>query len=403
MPADVQITQAADGTVLIAGEAAGPPFTRAVLDVAGAVLTWPVLGAPGLPTAEIHDAERAQQWLWAVYGTRTAAAVHDLVTGTPTGLTVTAEVTPLARRAAQLALGHWASRWWPASYLDQIPALDPDLTGLELAARTHECQQLFDDLDDQPDGSAAALIEDHQVALDPLIRWWRSTAPDSRVDGVVRMIDEAAGNAGLDSEPLRRLHSALDRHSVPTGTSLDIRALFGPQGEYALAAGDHLDPGGRVIARGVGTNDWCRYPPGFVDAAENAVSWTVSAVGAERRIEIDVVAGSANPVDSVRLAAEVGVNGGPPIRVLLTRRNDVWTGRTNLAIPAAVTPRIEVELLLPGFDPGGSTGDPAGDLAARDAIRALARHRLAAAAADQDTTAEPTLAEIAAAAVDEDF
>lgn len=387
----MHLTRAADGTVLIAGDATGPAFTRAVLDVAGAVLTWPILGAPGLPAAEIYDVERAQQWLWAVYGSHAAAAVHDL----GTDVTVTGEVTPLSRLAARLALGHWASRWWPASYLDGIPALDPDLLGLELAACTHECQQLFDDLEDQPDGNAAELIEEHQAALDPLLRWWRS---DPRLDNVVRMIDEAAGNAGLDSESLRRLRSSLEAHSVPAGTPLDVRALFGPPGEYALAAGERLDSGGRVIARGLGTNDWCRYPPGFVDAAENAVSWTVSAVGAERRIEIDVVAGTANPVDGVHLAAEVGVNGGTPIRVLLTRRNDGWTGRTNLDIPAAMTPAVDVGVLLPGFDPGGSTGDRA----ARDAIRALARRRLAA-AASQGTDAEPFLAEIAAATAAEDF
>lgn len=50
-----------------------------------------------------------------------------------------------------------------------------------------------------------------------------------------------------------------------------------------------------MIARGSGTNDWCRYPPGFVDAAENAVSWTAYALGADRRIEVEVVAGIAAP------------------------------------------------------------------------------------------------------------
>ena len=62
------VTRAEDGTVQIAEPIAGPAFTRAVLDVEGAVLNWPVLGPTGLPAAEIHDVAQAQQWLWAVYG-----------------------------------------------------------------------------------------------------------------------------------------------------------------------------------------------------------------------------------------------------------------------------------------------------------------------------------------------
>lgn len=101
---DVRVSRGEDGTVRIAvdgevtavdgevaavdGEVAAeePDFTRAVLDVAGAVLTWPVLGTPGLlPSAEIHDPGRAQQWLWALYGERIAAAVHDRTTEDTTG------------------------------------------------------------------------------------------------------------------------------------------------------------------------------------------------------------------------------------------------------------------------------------------------------------------------------
>lgn len=165
-----------------------------------------------------------------------------------------------------------------------------------------------------------------------------------------------------------------------------------------------------MIARGSGTNDWRRCPPGFVDAAEDSVSWTARALGARRRIEVEVVAHVTAPVDGVPLVAEVRVNGGRPNRVPLARRDDVWTGRADLDQPrgqdlpsATAPPRIEVGVLLPGFDPGpGPDGR-----ADRDAVRALARRRLTDAARsrpyDADGT-EPFLAEtLAAAATSEDY
>jgi hypothetical protein len=406
---EVQVTRAGDGTVRIGGEPAGPAFTRAVLDVAGAVLTWPVLGGPGLPTAEVHDAGRAQQWLWALYGERVAAAVHHCAAGEPGGVTVAAEVTALAGGAARLALGHWAARWWPASYVDGMPALEPDVLGLESASLTHQCQQFFDGSGDQTDDCAAELIEEHQAALDPLIHWWRAaprpTATARRLESVLRLVADAADGAGLDGPALRRLRSALELDpdpGRPAGVPLDLGALFAGPGEYALTAGGPLVAGGRVIARGSGNNDWLRYPPGFVDAAEEAVSWTARAAGAHRRIEVEVVADAAAPA-AAPLVAEVRVNGGRADRVPLARREDMWTGRADLDLPGdTVPPGIEVGVLLPGFDPG--PGAP-GDAAHRDTVRALARRRLADAARPRpyDAYAGPFLAEIAAAARGEDF
>ncbi|WP_406151508.1 hypothetical protein OH797_00735 [Streptomyces anulatus] len=395
------VTRVEDGTVRIAGPSVGPAFTRAVLEVAGAVLTWPVLGPTGLPAAEIHDVGQAQQWLWAVYGERAAAAVDAVASGTPTAeLTLPERPAALAESAARLALGHWTADWWPTSHLDGIPALEPDVLGLELAALTHECQQLLD-VSAELDG--LELLEEHLAALDPLIRWRQSADPPRQLDRVLRLTDDAADNAGLDGEALRHLRSALDQDHRPTATPLDLAELFLRHKEFTLAAGALRTASGRVIARGSGTNDWCRYPPGFVDAAENAVSWTAYALGADRRIEVEVVAGIAAPVGGVHLAAEVHVDGSPPNRVPLARRDDVWTGRVDLDIPASTTPSMEVGILLPGFDPG-----PGADhRAAREAVRGLARHRLGVATAPHDSKAahpEPFLAEIAAAAAaEEDF
>ncbi|MFD4945395.1 hypothetical protein ACFVYE_42020 [Streptomyces sp. NPDC058239] len=413
---DTHVTRAEDGTVRVGDEPAGPAFTRAVLDVAGAVLTWPALGAPGLPAAQVHDAGRAQQWLWALYGERVAAAVHGCEAGVPAGVTVAAaEVTTLAGGAARLAFGHWAARWWPASYLDGVIGLEPGVLGLELAALTHQCHQLFDTaFGDQPDDCAAELIAEYQAALDLLVRWWlapsQPTDTARHLDSVLRLIDDVADSAGLDGPSLRHLRASLDQRR-PVGTPVDLGTLFARHRGYALAAGDPLVAGGRVITRGSGSNDWRRYPPGFVDAAENAVSWTARAVGARRRIEVEVVADVAAPAAGAPLAAEVRVDGGRAARVPLVLRDDLWTGHADLDLDvdqdlpsAAMPPRIEVGVLFPGFDPG--PGAP-GDAAHRDAVRALARQRLAAAARPSpydDTHPGPFLAEIAAAAaVEEDF
>ncbi|WP_405813122.1 hypothetical protein OG241_01660 [Streptomyces sp. NBC_01390] len=429
-PVDVRVARGADGTVLIAAGpglrhsdvygdvvAVGPDFTRAVLDVAGAVLSWPVLDDPVLPSAEIHDAGRAQQWLWALYGERVAAAVHDCA-AEESGVWVPAEVAVLAGAAARLGLGHWATRWWPASYPNAIPALQPDLLGLESAALTHRCQQLFDDGDDQPDDCAAELIEEHGAALDSLIQWWReaplATDTARRLETVLRLLDDAADSAGLDGAALRRLRSSLEGHG-PAGTTAGSGTPFGRRTGYALAAGETVVAGGRVIARGSGTNDWRRYPPGFVDAAEDAVSWTARALGARRLIEVEALADPAAPAAGTPLVADVRVNGGDPHRIPLTRRDDLWTGHADLSpqLPAGMrAPRVEVGVLLPGFDPGpGTPGEPDGR-AERDAVRALVRRRMTAAArppANDVTTRDgfpaPFLAETAAAdaATDEDY
>jgi hypothetical protein len=210
----------------------------------------------------------------------------------------------------------------------------------------------------------------------------------------------------LDGQSLRHLRSSLTQPQ-PDATSVDPVSLFVRHDDYALTAGEPLVAGGRLIARGAGTNDWRRYPPGFVDASETAVSWAARALGARRQIEIEVVAHIAAPVTAVPLAAEVRVNEGPPNRVSLSRQVDVWTGRADLDLPAGETqPRIEIGVLLPGFDPGPETGGGAD----RDSIRALVRRRLATGAQPiasnshpHNGTSGPFLAEIAAATTDEDY
>lgn len=405
---DVDVGRTDDGTIRIVGTPGThrpvhrPVFAQAVLDVAGTVLVWPDVADLGLPTAEVHDVGRAQQWLWAVYGEHVAAAVNACAAGDVDDALVVAEATALAGSATRLAFGHWAARWWPASYLDQIPALEPDLLGLELAALTYQCQQLFDLAGDQPDDCVAELIDEHEAAIEKLIQWWHAlpvhAATARSVEAVLRLIDAAADNAGLDGTALRHLRSSLDQPRQGAAT-VDVGALFSRRRDFALAAGDALTATGRVIARGTGVNDWRRYPPGLVDAAEDAVSWIVRAVGARRQIEVSVLAGVAAPAAGASLVAEFRVDGGAPGRVRLGSGGDVWTGRADLEAPAAE--EVHADVLLPGFDPGA--GDDV--RVDREAIRDVARRRLTTAALPTPlgSPAGPFLAETVATAAGEDF
>ena len=401
-----------------------PVFARAVLEVAGAVLTLSAVDGPGLPSADVHDPALAQQWLWAVYGERVASAVHACATGTggSAPARVTVDETALAVAAGRLAFGHWASRWWPASYLDGIPAPRSDLLAMESAALTHQCQQLFDPADEQDDDCAARLIEEHAAVLDLMVDWWRSAPAQRAAQGtaqgtvrhlerVLRLVDAAADAAGLDGPALRRLRTSLDRGRPADGAPVPVLPgdLFARPSGYALAAGGTPSAAGRVMARGTGVNDWCRYPPDLVDAAESSISWTARAVGARRMIEVAVAAvGPATvPAVGVPLAAEIRLDGLVVNRLRLERRDGLWSGAADVELSGAESgaqsaARIEVGVLLPGFDPGFDPGVGAGPgrgaegRAVRDSVRSLARRRLAA-------TGGQFLAETAAASADEDF
>ena len=130
-------------------------------------------------------------------------------------------------------------------------------------------------------------------------------------------------------------------------------------------------------------------------------------------IEVEVAAVSAAtvPAVGVPLAAEIRVDGPVVNRIRLERRDGLWSGAADLELfgaelGAQSAERIEVGVLLPGFDPGvgdgpgdgmgGELGGGAEGRAVRDAVRTLARRRLAA-------TSGQFLAETAAASADEDF
>jgi len=434
-------------SVTVAGRGRAPAFGRSVLDAAGALLTWPDITGRGsdgtgavrpgtsggavLPDAFVDSVSDAQTWLWAVYGAGVARAVDACATGRARTLRTSADPGALAHDLHRLATGHWAARWWPASHLDGVPALDADLLGLELAALTHRCQQVWD-ADRDP---AAELVLEHRAGIAPLIGWWR--ADPYAVADVLAAVRAVADDAGLDGDDLDELaapaapdgvRAPADPYAPPPGTAAraGVIAPHWPRAlpdSHALAAGGvaGLPPGARLIARGTGTNDWCRHPPGFVDASEEAVTWTAFAHGSRRAVRVSAVAGTARPAPGVRPVAEVGADGAAPARARCERTADTWTGVVDTALPDTAAPALDVQVVLPGFDPGPQHPDAA--RRTREGLRALARRRLAAAAppgsghgsngavrsegpgapdgAGPDPA--PFLAEVVAAHIEEDF
>lgn len=110
-----------------------------VLEVAGGHLTWNALAGHSVPAAVIDDVELAQQWVWAIYGEPIAIALDAQRPGEESARPA---LPALAVSAWRLAYAHWASRWWPASTLDNIAPLDPALLDRDIAALTEECESL---------------------------------------------------------------------------------------------------------------------------------------------------------------------------------------------------------------------------------------------------------------------
>lgn len=121
---------------------AGPEIDTAVVEVAGGHLEWRLLEEEATPTAIFDDVERAQQWLWAVFGEDVALAVADSSVGQ---FASEPAVPKLVSRARRLGYALWAARWWPASIIDDIPPLDAELLGSEIGTLVLECESIVDD------------------------------------------------------------------------------------------------------------------------------------------------------------------------------------------------------------------------------------------------------------------
>ncbi|MET0899436.1 MAG: hypothetical protein ABWY45_16125 [Mycobacterium sp.] len=235
-----------------------PPLLTAVLEVSGAVLSWPVDVAAD-PQVTFTDIGRAD-WLWRVIGEAghvevSTHARRDPVPGAvidlPHLVIDSDAVAPLRR----LALGHWLRRWWPASARDGIMALDPAVLDAELAVRTAAVGEFF--TDETLDSDVESLLAPHAATLTFL-----GEDGDSRVTQLIRACVELADELGI---------------SPPPGS-----AATPVRSDYALAAGPpSRRPSAGVVVRGVSSISWAAVPAGVFDAAENTITWSIVATGAQ--------------------------------------------------------------------------------------------------------------------------
>ncbi|HUO39617.1 MAG TPA: hypothetical protein VMU34_18045 [Mycobacterium sp.] len=271
----------ADSGLWSTGPLVAPAPLVAVLEVSGAVLSWPVDEPSALGQITFTDAARAD-WLWRVVGESGHLALVAAVGGHAASEAAhirLAEVELLPEAVQplrRLAIGHWLRRWWPASARDGIPGLDHALLDAEIAVLTAAAQEFF--ADDTLDSDVEELLRPHAAALIAHV-----DQGDPRVVELVRACAELADDVGAGGIEWRELSAALD----------DPRRGGGGRGsrdEYALAAGsDAGRPAAAPIAAGVSSVRWAAVPTGVFDAADGTVDW---------RIE---VADSA-PVAAVRAA-----------------------------------------------------------------------------------------------------
>lgn len=264
-----------------AAAAAAAPLA-AVLEVSGAVLSWP-LEDPADPAGP-HDPDAAAphitftdvsraDWLWRVLGDAGHVALVSALDG-GAGATQGIELTgvdPVPESLAplrRLALGHWLRRWWPASRQDGITGLDRALLDVEVALLTVGAQNFFPD--DTLDSDVAGLLAPHAGALMGHVR-----SDDPRVTDLVRAGAGLAEEVGAEGDRWPEVFAALDDPSVIPAVRSDRRD------DYALAAGAGAGPRGEApVARGVASIAWGGVPPAIFDAGENTVEWLIEADGA---------------------------------------------------------------------------------------------------------------------------
>ncbi|NKY55686.1 hypothetical protein [Nocardia flavorosea] len=288
----------------------GPSVDTAVLEVAGGHLTWSLTAGQRVAAAALHDLDTAQEWLWALYGAEIALAA-DAYTG-PVDLPVRPGNPELAAAVRRLAYAHWAARWWPASTVDDIAALDPALLDSEIAELTEFCESVVDGAD------------------------------SPTVTGAEEVADLGDRDTGRDTRAPER--------TAPSA------------GDYALAAGSSPSTRGAdlLLARGTAGWDWRYCPAGVVDASERAVSWEVLRAAGRTVARVSAVAAPGVPTDLpvyLRPHALLRTRDGF-LDVALELNGDAWTGET--AEPAGAV--LGVEIYVPGVGrsaPAG-TGTPPG-------------------------------------------
>lgn len=272
----------ADSGLWSTGRLGAPTPLVAVLEVSGAVLSWVIDDASGVPSITFTDLSHAD-WLWRVFGEAGHSAMAAAVDGRLPDDAQAIELDSVATlpgsvdHLRRLAVGHWMRRWWPASFRDGIAALDDALLDAEIALLTSAAQDFF--AEDTLDSDFAGLLAVHSEALNELVR-----SGDPRVIELVRKAGELTD--GVDME-------------------LTEPAVAAPRrDDYALAAGAQRgQQGTSVMARGTGSLAWAGVPPGLFDAAENTVDWLVEPAVSGANVFVAVqLLGTGSPVGiAVRL------------------------------------------------------------------------------------------------------
>ncbi|GAS98102.1 uncharacterized protein RMCC_5067 [Mycolicibacterium canariasense] len=321
------------------GRPAAAPPAVAVLEVAGAVLAWTVDDSLA-PVAVTFTDVAAADWLWRVLGEAGHVSVVEALSGPPAHSAAAVDLVDVQWAAAalaplrRLALGHWLRRWWPASVRDGIADLDAALLDVEIAVLTAAAEEFF--ADDTFDSDVTGLLEPHRAALAALL-----ADGDPRVAALVASV---ADWVDLNEIPAQRR-----------------------QQDYALAAGGVGVQRPGTIASGSASVPWSAVPPGVFDAAEDTVSWAVTAAAGAVRAEIRTEL--IGPSTGIPVTFD-GVVGALDAQ-----------GRATLTLPISESAAWERDWSSSVIGVGGSAG-PGDTREVRERLRAFARARLAGPATD---------------------
>ncbi|WP_063066434.1 hypothetical protein [Nocardia violaceofusca] len=267
-----------------------PGLDTLVLEVIGGHLSWSLLSGHTVPAAVLHDPDAAQDWLWAVYGEPVALAVADGRSGEPAATPARPE---LAYTARQLGYAQWAAQWWPASTIDGIPALDPDVLGRDIAALTEACDLIVDGSDAQPgpvslSEAVAPRRQDYALA---------AGAADAGRTGLVL----ATGTSGWDWR--RCPPGVLDASEFAVSwrltresgsTSVEVRAAAAPHLDAGLPG--HLWPHARVVTDSV--------PTDFPLQLDGDTWFGGALIDAEGVVRVDIYVPGVGPVPDGTSASE---------------------------------------------------------------------------------------------------
>ncbi|KAF0849365.1 hypothetical protein [Nocardia caishijiensis] len=336
------------------------PLDAMVLEVVGGHLSWSILDDRRLPAAVLDDPEGALDWLWAVYGESAALAVADGVDGEHAAEPARPDLVASLRR---LAYAHWASRWWPASMVDGIPALDTSLLDEEIRQLTAICEMV--------------LADSELVGLAPVDLGQGD--PSARQAGSDPGADQADSGSATSRRP--------DQFRGDSSARAE---------DYALAAGGERPGDGLIVAHGSGDWDWRRCPPGLLDTGADALSWTVTRTSGVSTARVTVVAAPNCPrhvPEHLRPHVRLEVDNRTAVTAELQLRMDNWS--TEVQLPGSSETFTALSIFVPGVGPSIPYPD---ESALRAHIRDFARGRLTGQAGDHLLAAES-----AAADSDDDF